>query len=71
MSQFIIRKLIGLYKKTNCFKNQSKYKNLNGEKFPLSLSKEHKICVTVDIVEYLWELKTETGPKNKKIILLI
>lgn len=71
MSQSIIRKLIGLYKKTNCFKNQFKYKNLNGEKFHLSLTKEHKICVIVDIVEYLWELKTETGPKSKKNILFI
>jgi len=65
MSKFTIKKLIGLSKKTNCFKNLFKYKNLNGEKFQLFFIKELKICVIVGIEEYLWGLKTEAGPKSK------
>jgi hypothetical protein len=65
-----IRKLIGVSKKINYFKNLWKYKNFNGEKFHLTLNKEPKICVTVGTVEYLWAPRTEIGPKNNKRTLL-
>lgn len=69
-TKFGIKKHIGLNKKTSCFKNSFKSKNLSGEKFHLFLNKELKICVTVDIGGFLSVPKTETGPKINNRMLL-